>query len=291
MVPIDPESSLADRTVPAPDAPPSASTGPEPTASRPGRLLAIACVAGLLAGAASTMAGEAILRRYQGDLVQPITTRPKPEDVQRFRDARVYSAVWTFTTMAGVLGLAMGLAGGLARRSAAAAAGAGTAGLLLGAAVTAGLSLVLVSNFFKRHDPQSGDLMLPLLTHCGIWSGVGAIAGLAFGLGLGGKGRWPYTVGGGLVGAAAATIIYELAGAVIRIQQDGPPAVRLGRDARDGRVVDDDLRGRGRRPRPWVNPRSPAHPRPSPPEVRGARPLGSARRSAIRAGGRPARTV
>ena len=57
--------------------------------------------------------------------------------------------------------------------------------------------------------------MLPLLTHCGIWSGVGAIAGLAFGLGLGGKGRWPYTVGGGLVGAAAATIIYELAGALL----------------------------------------------------------------------------
>ena len=192
MVPIDPESSLADRTVPAADAPPSASTGPEPPPARPGRLLAIACVAGLLAGAASTVAGEAILRRYQDDLVQPITNRPRPEDVQRFRDARVYSARLDLHDHGGSAGTGDGPGGragpALGRRAPRAA---GIAGLLLGTAVTAGLSLVLVSNFFKRHDPQSGDLMLPLLTHCGIWSAVGAIAGLAFGLGLGGKGRWP----------------------------------------------------------------------------------------------------
>ena len=76
------------------------------------------------------------------------------------------------------------------------------------------LALVLVSNFFKRYDPESGDLVLPVLTHGAIWSAVGAIGGLAFGLGLGGRGRWNVTVVGGLVGGAAAAVVYEVVGAL-----------------------------------------------------------------------------
>jgi hypothetical protein len=177
-------------------------------------LLAIACLAGLVAGVASMRAGETILGRYRGDLVQAITTHPKPEDMQRWRNARLYSAVWTFTTMGGCLAVAMGLAGGLARRSALAAGSAAIAGLVLGTATAGGLAYILVANFYKHHDPQSNDLVLPLLTHCAIWSAAGAIGGLAFGLGLGGRGRWKATVMGGLAGAAAATIVYELAGAL-----------------------------------------------------------------------------
>jgi hypothetical protein len=179
-----------------------------------GRLLAFAAVAGIVAGVASMVVGEMILERYRGDLVQAIVTHPRPEDMQRWRAARVYSAVLTFTSLGGFLGLAMGLAGGLARRSASAGARAAIVGLLLGTSVTAPLSLALVSYFFKTHDPQSNNLLLPLLTHGALWSAVGAIAGLAFGLGLGGKGRWKATLVGGLAGAAAATIIYEIVGAL-----------------------------------------------------------------------------
>src|SRR5262249_13812765 len=148
-----------------------------------GRLLAFAAVAGLVAGVASLVAGEIILERYRGDLVQELTFLPRPEDMQRWRAARVNSAVLTFTALGGFLGLAMGLAGGLARRSTFAGASAATAGLLLGAAASAALSRVLVSYFFETHDPQSNELLLPLLTHGAIWSTVGAIAGLVFGLG------------------------------------------------------------------------------------------------------------
>jgi hypothetical protein len=116
--------------------------------------------------------------------------------------------------MGGFLGLTMGLAGGLARRSVLASAWAAIGGLILGTAAGASTALVLVSNFFQRHDPQSGDLVFPLLTHGAIWSVVGAIGGLAFGLGFGGRGRWITTALGGLVGAAAATIIYEIVGAL-----------------------------------------------------------------------------
>ncbi len=129
-------------------------------------------------------------------------------------DARLYSATLTFTTMGGLLGLAMGLGGGIGPALDRCAVRAAILGLVLGAAAAASVSLVLVSIFFKRHDPQSGDLVLPLLTHGAIWSAVGAIGGLAFGLGLGGQGRWKATLVGGLAGAAAATVVYEIVGAL-----------------------------------------------------------------------------
>jgi hypothetical protein len=53
-----------------------------------------------------------------------------------------------------------------------------------------------------------------LLTHGAIWSAVGAIGGLSLGLGLGGQGRWKATLVGGFIGAAAATIVYEMVGAL-----------------------------------------------------------------------------
>jgi hypothetical protein len=176
--------------------------------------LVLGIAAGLIAGVASVLAGEVILSRYQSDLAPALQIQPSPEVMRRWRDARLYSATLTFATMGGLFGLAMGLAGGLARRSVLAGTRAAIVGLLLGTTAAASLSLVLVSNFFAKHDPQSGDLVLPLLTHGAIWSAVGAIGGLALGLGLGGQGRWKVTLAGGLVGAAAATVVYEIVGAL-----------------------------------------------------------------------------
>jgi hypothetical protein len=216
MVPHDPESSALAGSLAAPagTTPYLAPTSRESFLDQHGRLLALALAAGFIAGVASLLAGEVILNRYQSDLVPTLKVHPNPEDMRRWRDARVYSATLTFATMGGFLGLTMGLAGGLARRSAFAGARAAIPGLLLGTTAAVSVALVLVSNFFKRHDPQSGDLVLPLLTHGAIWSVVGAIGGLAFGLGLGGQGRWKATLVGGLVGAAAATVIYEIVGAL-----------------------------------------------------------------------------
>jgi hypothetical protein len=178
------------------------------------QLLVFAFVAALLAGVASLLVGELILNRYQSDLNPPIQNNPSPEDVRRWKDARLYSATFTFTALGGLLGLTLGLAGGLARRSVSASAMAAILGLLLGSTIAASFSLVLVSIFFKNHDPQSSDLLFPLFTHGAIWSVVGAVGGLAFGLGLGGRGRWKATLVGGLSGAAAATVVYELVGAL-----------------------------------------------------------------------------
>lgn len=146
--------------------------------------------------------------------------------------------------------MTMGIAGGVARRSSNASAGAAIVGLVLGFAVAASLGLFLVSNFFKKFDPQSGDLVLPLLTHGAIWSAVGAIGGLAFGLGLGGKGRWTATLGGGLLGAAAAAVIYEIVGARLRVEQDRSTRVGHAREPRHGPFSGSDPVRDGRGPGP-----------------------------------------
>jgi hypothetical protein len=181
---------------------------------RYGRLLAFAIAGAVIGGVGSVLAGEVVLNRYESALTPPPKISPTTEDIRRLRDARVFSAALTFTAMGGFLGLALGLAGGLARQSIQAGFRAAAVGLLVGAPAAGSLAFLLVSLFFNKYDPHSGDLVLPLMTHGAIWSAVGAIGGTAFGLGLGGKGRWMATLMGGLLGAAAASVIYEIVGAI-----------------------------------------------------------------------------
>jgi hypothetical protein len=216
MALIDPESTPSDRRSLASgeNTPSTAPNAPELHSGKTSRRLVFGIVAGLIAGAVSLLAGEFILKAYESDLVPKLKIRPTADDFRRFNDARLYSATLNFTTMGGLLGLMMGLAGGLARRSASASARGAIPGLVVGTAAAAAVSWFLLAIFFKNHDPQSGDLILPLLTHGAIWSTIGAVGGLAFGLGIGGRGRWSATLMGGLAGAAAATVVYELVGAL-----------------------------------------------------------------------------
>jgi hypothetical protein len=215
MVPFPSETPGPDRSTPAPPGdihhPASTTSGRLPDGQV--RVLGIPIVAGLAAGVASLLVGEAIMNVYRGDLLPKLMVRPDPEAMHRLDAARIHSAIGSFATLGGILGLAMGLSGGLVRRSASAAARAAMLGLLLGAGAVAAVALVVVPIFFKSYDPHSTDLVLPLLVHGAIWLTAGASAGLALGWGLGG-GRWKNTLVGGAAGAAAATIIYEIVGAL-----------------------------------------------------------------------------
>jgi hypothetical protein len=91
---------------------------------------------------------------------------------------------------------------------------AAAAGLALGGAAATGAAHVLLSVYFRNVEPEENTLTLPLLTHGGIWAAIGAAAGLAFGLGLGGRGRWARGALGGLLGGVAATMVYDLVGAL-----------------------------------------------------------------------------
>jgi hypothetical protein len=212
----DPTTSPSDPTYPAPvgNAPHAVTTASTLHPIGFGRLLVFALVAGLLAGLTSELIGERILDHYKSDLNPPIETNPNPANVQRWRDARLYSATFTFAALGGLLGLALGVAGGLARGSTSAGVRAAISGLLLGLAGVGSTSLLLVSIFFNTRDPQSSDLVVPLFTHGAIWCVAGAVCGLSLGLGLGGRLRWIATLVGGVAGAAMATIVYELVGAL-----------------------------------------------------------------------------
>jgi hypothetical protein len=211
MVLNDAETSPSDRAENAQQSTPSAAESP---LGGTWRLLALALIAALLAGVASLLAGEMILKSYISDLNPEVQNNPSAESVRRLKDARIYSATFTFTALGGLLGLAMGLAGGLARRSVLVGVKAAFLGAVLGSTVAASISRFLLPIFFQRYDPQLGSLVLPLLTHGAIWSAVGGVGGLAFGLGLGARGRWNAALVGGLTGAAAATVIYEIVGAL-----------------------------------------------------------------------------
>ncbi len=212
----DLESFSSDRTIPAPEENSPQST-PTDRKSSEGtrRLMAFACVAALFAAAISSVAGEQIMARYKSDLFPRSEPHaPSEEKMRRLHDARLYSALLTFATTGGLLGLAMGLAGGLTRRSASASAQAAILGCVLGTATAGGIAWVLVPIFFKRFDPNSSSLVVPLLTQGAIWAGIGAVSGLVFAVGLGGRSRWIPTLVGGLLGAAAAAIVYEIVGAL-----------------------------------------------------------------------------
>jgi hypothetical protein len=186
----------------------------------PGRLLAIAAGAGLLAGGISWLIGESVLNAFR----PPIEEQHVMGQVimkASFHDqsaADFKNAALAFAVLGGVLGAALGLAGGLARNSTRAAARAAAIGLILGVVLGIGTSSAFLPLFFRALDVSkeelSRDLTLPLLVHCGIWSGCGLAGGLAFGIGLGGpRHRAINAAIGGLIGAALGAALYELIGA------------------------------------------------------------------------------
>jgi hypothetical protein len=178
------------------------------------RLVAMALVAGLLAGVAAWLVSETILEAYREILAPKVQRGADANVVRRFARAQLESALGTFTALGAILGLGMGLAGGLARRSPAGGAKAALVGCVVGSAAGAIISLIVLPLFFKTHDPQSQDLTLPLLTLGSICSAVGAAGGLAFGIGLGRQERWLKSLVGGLVGGTLAAVVYEVVGAI-----------------------------------------------------------------------------
>jgi hypothetical protein len=128
------------------------------------------------------------------------------------------NAALAFGLMGATVGLAFGLAGGLARPSARAGAVATFLGLVLGAAAGVGATVAAlpVASRVHERDPgnMSAEMAASLLTHGGPWGAIGAAGGLAFGIGLGGRGLAVRTLLGGLLGGVAGAILYELLGAL-----------------------------------------------------------------------------
>ncbi len=129
--------------------------------------------------------------------------------------ARIESGTLAFGVTGGLVGLMLGVAGGLSRKSNKSTILAGAIGLLLGGLIEGGAARLGLWLIYHRFDPQTEDILQAMLGHLGLWGAVGLTGGLAFGLGLGGRGRWWRAAIGGLVGASLATVVYDFLGALV----------------------------------------------------------------------------
>jgi hypothetical protein len=191
---------------------------------RSGRTWILVLACGLLAGLTGFGFGEYALRLFAPSLVLPPAIRNDQilgplEHARRLSLSQYRVATTSYGVQGALLGLALGAAGGLARRSPGAAIAAALIGLVLGAAAGTATTFLLLRMYYAFHaDPSSDnatqELYLALATHGGIWVAVGTAGGLGLGLGLG-RGRIARAIIGGIMGAAVAAVIYEIGGAVV----------------------------------------------------------------------------
>ncbi len=129
------------------------------------------------------------------------------------RVAGTRNTIISFGALGAVAGLSMGIAGGLMRRSVFRAVSAGVAGLVLGGIAGAAVPQFVLPIYYK--NSLAGDMIYSLMVHGGTWGAIGAAAGLAFAIGLGGWHAVARGLVGGVAGALLATVIYEFAGGLL----------------------------------------------------------------------------
>jgi hypothetical protein len=168
--------------------------------------------AGIVAGLSSWIAGEEA-RRYVDPTPLSKEVFPGPATARLLATATSRSGMLAYGFQGTILGLCLGLTGGFLRRSSAAAIIAGAGGAAAAGAAGAFAAKFLIPVFYRNVDDGAVDLILPLLIHGGLWTSIGAVAGIAFGVGLGGRGAIGRSLLGGLLGAVVGTLVYEVAGA------------------------------------------------------------------------------
>jgi hypothetical protein len=178
----------------------------------------------LAAGAVATLVSWLLIEGTLGSFKASGTARPFMSSTflvptaQERTTAVIRNTVLALGLMGAAVGITLGLAGGLARKSPGAAAVASALGLVLGAAGGAGAAFAAVplASRVQERDPGSMSLEMAasLLVHGLPWAAVGAAGGLAFGVGLGGRVSVLRGLLGGLLGALAGAVLYEITGAL-----------------------------------------------------------------------------
>jgi hypothetical protein len=183
---------------------------------RLGRTRGLLAVGGLLAGLLAFGIGEAVYDLIPAKSVTQhalgltkVSTTVATETVAAARNGAL-----AFGVLGLFLGGCLGLAGGLARRPSFAVA-AGGLGSVLGFAAGVGASLALlpfcIASRFRYPD---NDLAISFLMHGAIWSLLGALAGLAFAIGLGKRALWVRALTAGFAGALLGAVAFDLIGVV-----------------------------------------------------------------------------
>ncbi len=140
-------------------------------------------------------------------------------------NADTRNAALTFGVLGVCLAGLLGIAGGLARRSASGIVLAALLGLVLGLTCGVGFSFAVLP-FFFRTEPfyPEYDLILSMIMHGSIWGSIGAAGGLTFAAGLGVRRVYGRALLAGLMGAVLGTIGFELIGVVLfPLENTGQP--------------------------------------------------------------------
>ena len=223
MSTADPNLPLDAPTPDGPTAAPNARGTPAesrvamtPIPTRRSLLWMLTLAAGVLAGVGSWLAGETETLEVipKQVLVQAMGGPRMEATTATERIANDQTAVRVFGVFGAAMGLALGLAGGLAGHSPRRSGIAAGVGLVVGGVVGALAPLVVLPIFHRAGRAGSDDMIAAMLMHAGLWMGVGAVSGLAFGIGLGGRKRLVASIIGGAVGAVIGAIVYEFVGAI-----------------------------------------------------------------------------
>ncbi|QEH38839.1 hypothetical protein OJF2_74490 [Aquisphaera giovannonii] len=202
---------------PAGDGPPA---GPLHLRSRVG---IAALAAGVAAGLLGWLLGEPIHARFAppkfvntasstGGFLDPAEVYKLDMAKQR---AQIRDACLVFGAFGAALGMAMGLAGGWARGTGRASAWKGPVlGLALGGIAAAAATAIALPIYYRVHNPDTNDLAVGLMLQVAISAAVGAAGGTAFGVGHGRRDVVARAAMGGLLGACAGAMAYELLGAI-----------------------------------------------------------------------------
>jgi hypothetical protein len=209
--PDEPDSATAPERPPSPPAGandgPTVSKAPGAVAGSRIRVGATTLAVGLAAAVLAWSVGEAALTPDTGLARRTGQADPLASTVG------LRNAVVSYGLFGAVLGLGLGLAGALISRSAGRAPLAAATGLILGGATGAGMARLLAPVVYNNLSVD--DLTYSLMVHAGSWGAVGAVAGLAFGLG---RGRWadlPRIAVGGTGAALLGAVINEFAGGIL----------------------------------------------------------------------------
>jgi hypothetical protein len=178
------------------------------------QVLAIALAAGVVAGLAAWLGGESAHDAFRPELI-PTEVLGRSVMVPS-RDTLKAAALKNGTLASAILGCATGLvlgfAGGVAGRAPARGVIVGLAALAVGALAAALASLALLPLFFRDIVPDTNDLLSPILIHGAIWMAIGAVGGLAFGIGMGPGWNCSRAIGAACVGAFLASVLSHLIG-------------------------------------------------------------------------------
>ena len=173
-----------------------------------------ALVATLIAGVVACFGGEAMYDFYKP--TDEAASQPYAFKQLNFEkdiaDGR--NSAMAYGMLGAATGLALGLTAGFARRSKRHALIGGLSGLVLGGLAPALIAPWVVPLHRKWYWPETPDLKLPILVHGAMWCALGLGAGLAFGIGLGGRRRIAQAAIGGFIGALLATVLFDAVGAI-----------------------------------------------------------------------------